>query len=74
MTEEVIMDRVAMAVDSPSAEIGARVGGAVALLACWRDRARQRRQLAQLDARQRADIGITRCDVARECAKPFWRA
>ncbi|HEV8028309.1 MAG TPA: DUF1127 domain-containing protein [Stellaceae bacterium] len=68
------MDRVVMAVDSPLAEIGARVVVVVALLSCWRDRAFQRRQLARLDARQRADIGITQCDVAQECAKPFWRA
>ena len=46
---------------------------ALALLACWRDRARERRQLARLDARGLADIGITRSEAARECAKPFWR-
>jgi uncharacterized protein YjiS (DUF1127 family) len=40
----------------------------------WRDRARQRRQLATLDDRMLADIGITRCDVMRECDKPFWEA
>ena len=72
------MDRVFVTVDTPLVEVGARIaarlGGAIALLSCWRDRARQRRQLAQLDARGRADLGVTRCDVARECAKPFWQA
>lgn len=48
------------------------VGRLAARLSCWRDRARERRQLAGLDARALADIGITRLDVARECAKPFW--
>ena len=40
----------------------------------WRDRVRQRRQLATLDDRLLADIGINRCDVMRECDKPFWEA
>jgi uncharacterized protein YjiS (DUF1127 family) len=46
----------------------------LATLVRWRDRARQRRQLAQLDARGWADIGVTRSDAIKECAKPFWRA
>jgi uncharacterized protein YjiS (DUF1127 family) len=45
-----------------------------ALLACWRARAQERRLLAALDQRQLADIGVTRLDASRECAKPFWRA
>jgi uncharacterized protein YjiS (DUF1127 family) len=49
------------------------VGRIAARLSCWRDRIRGRRQLAGLDARALADIGITRLDAARECAKPFWR-
>jgi uncharacterized protein YjiS (DUF1127 family) len=46
-----------------------------ALVECisrWRNRARQRRQLATLDDRMLADIGINRCDVMRECDKHFW--
>jgi uncharacterized protein YjiS (DUF1127 family) len=45
-----------------------------ALVACWRDRARQRQLLAALDDRALADIAVTRLEAARECAKPFWRA
>ena len=45
----------------------------IALLRCWRDRARERRILARLDDRLLADIGITRLEQARECEKPFWR-
>jgi uncharacterized protein YjiS (DUF1127 family) len=37
------------------------------------DRPRQRRTLADLDDRMLRDLGITRSDVLRECAKPFWR-
>jgi uncharacterized protein YjiS (DUF1127 family) len=44
----------------------------VECLSRWRNRARQRRQLATLDDRMLADIGINRCDVMRECAKRFW--
>jgi uncharacterized protein YjiS (DUF1127 family) len=44
-----------------------------ALLRLWRSRTRERRHLARLDERMLRDIGITRLDAARECAKPFWR-
>jgi uncharacterized protein YjiS (DUF1127 family) len=71
------MDRALAALDRAPAEtcarVGVPIGRAIALLSRWRDRMRQRRQLAQLNARERADIGITRLDAARECAKPFWR-
>ena len=40
----------------------------------WSQRARQRRDLANLTERERADIGVTSEQVAREAAKPFWRA
>lgn len=40
----------------------------------WRQRARQRRQLATLSDRQLDDIGISRAQADCESAKPFWRA
>lgn len=40
----------------------------------WRRRSRGRRELAQLDAKTRRDIGVTAAEIARECRKPFWRA
>jgi uncharacterized protein YjiS (DUF1127 family) len=43
------------------------------ILLAWQDRAAQRRALAELDDRLLKDIGLTRADVDRECAKPFWR-
>ena len=36
-------------------------------------RGRTRRRLARLDPHLLEDIGLTRDDVVRECAKPFWR-
>ena len=39
----------------------------------WKARSRQRKQLALLDNRLLEDIGLTKADVKREIAKPFWR-
>ncbi|HSA82406.1 MAG TPA: DUF1127 domain-containing protein [Geminicoccaceae bacterium] len=39
----------------------------------WAERARQRRQLAELNDYMLHDIGLTRADVAGETGKPFWR-
>lgn len=43
------------------------------LFGAWRERARQRRALAELDDRMLRDIGVTRRAAVQECAKPFWR-
>jgi len=40
----------------------------------WRDRERQRRELAQWTERDLHDIGLSRSDVVYEVEKPFWRA
>jgi uncharacterized protein YjiS (DUF1127 family) len=47
---------------------------AITALALWRERGRQRRALAGLDAARLRDIGRSRQEVAQECAKPIWRA
>ena len=39
----------------------------------WAERARQRRQLAELDDYMLRDIGLTRADVANEIRKTFWQ-
>ncbi len=39
----------------------------------WRERARQRRQLLELNDRLLRDIGIDRINAVREGTKPFWR-
>jgi uncharacterized protein YjiS (DUF1127 family) len=43
-------------------------------LALWHHRHRSRRQLATLDDRELADIGLSRTERWVECDKPFWRA
>jgi uncharacterized protein YjiS (DUF1127 family) len=39
----------------------------------WRDRARSRHLLLQLDDHMLRDVGLNRSDVDRECAKHFWQ-
>ncbi len=46
----------------------------VLALAVWRQRARARRDLAQMDARSLHDIGISPAAAAYESGKPFWQA
>jgi uncharacterized protein YjiS (DUF1127 family) len=38
----------------------------------WTDRARQRRQLAELSDHMLRDLGLTRADAWAEADKPFW--
>lgn len=40
----------------------------------WRERQRQRRELAQWTERDMHDVGISWSDIAHEVEKPFWRA
>ncbi|UVE17956.1 DUF1127 domain-containing protein [Pseudomonas sp. LS44] len=44
-----------------------------ACLARWTENRRTRRQLAQLDDRLLADVGITRSERLAELDKPFWK-
>jgi uncharacterized protein YjiS (DUF1127 family) len=69
------------ATDAPTRFGGAAFSGVPALvrrgietLAVWRERARSRAELAALDARQLADIGLSTADAWTEISKPFWRA
>jgi uncharacterized protein YjiS (DUF1127 family) len=45
----------------------------VATLRAWRQRLRERDQLARLDDRMLSDIGLTRADAEYLASKPFWR-
>ncbi len=47
---------------------------AVRTLLTWQERDQQRRALAQLDARMRKDVGLSRAEVDLELRKPFWSA
>ncbi len=40
----------------------------------WRERQRQRRELAQWTDRDLHDVGLSRSDIVHEAEKPFWRA
>ncbi|WIM12213.1 DUF1127 domain-containing protein [Enhydrobacter sp.] len=43
-------------------------------LSLWRDRSRSRRQLALLDDRALADVGLSRAEQWKESRKRFWQA
>jgi len=43
------------------------------ILATWRRRARERRELANLDHRTIRDLGISPSAIQFEANKPFWR-
>ena len=43
------------------------------ILASWRRRARERRELATLDSRTVRDLGLSPSDIQFEVNKPFWR-
>jgi uncharacterized protein YjiS (DUF1127 family) len=42
-------------------------------LRLWRSRIRERRAFPVLDERELRDLRLSRWDVERELAKPFWR-
>ena len=44
------------------------------ILATWRQRARQRKELSTLDSRTLRDLGLSANDVNFEINKPFWRS
>jgi uncharacterized protein YjiS (DUF1127 family) len=46
----------------------------VDLVLTWQDRARERRELGRLTDRDLNDIGLSRAEITREAAKPFWHA
>ena len=43
------------------------------VLAIWRRRARERRELATLDRRTIRDLGLSASEIQFEASKPFWR-
>jgi uncharacterized protein YjiS (DUF1127 family) len=40
----------------------------------WHQRQIERRQLAELSARDLHDVGLSWSDIVHEAEKPFWRA
>jgi len=45
-----------------------------AILKVWRDRRRQRFELAQWTDRDLHDVGLSWSDIVQEAEKPFWQA
>ncbi len=45
----------------------------LAVFRLWRDRARTRHALAEIDARSLRDAGIAPAQAAFEASQPFWR-
>ena len=43
------------------------------LIRLWRERARTRRRLRELEDHLLADIGVARSEAVTEAAKPFWQ-
>ena len=64
-----ILPRHAAALDA----LGDATGWILATLHQWRQRARERAEIATLDERTLADIGLTRGDAEFLANKPFWR-
>lgn len=52
----------------------ARIADLGILFRLWRQRAVERRMAAQFSDRDLWDAGLTRGDICRELARPFWRA
>ena len=50
------------------------LAGYAAAMLRWYDRAWQRRQLKNMDARMLDDIGVTRAQAIEEARKPVWSA
>ena len=46
----------------------------VAVIAMWQTRAKQRRELLEMEPWVLRDLGLSKADAAAESAKPFWRA
>ncbi len=56
--------------------LGSRTGRAAwpwRLLETWRERSRERAQLAGLSLRELRDMGLSPGDAREEAGKPFWR-
>ncbi|MHB1219984.1 MAG: DUF1127 domain-containing protein [Alphaproteobacteria bacterium] len=47
--------------------------GAIALVTTWHSRAKQRRELLELEPWAMRDLGLSKTQVVEEAAKPFWR-
>ena len=58
---------------SRSSRVAGAISGAIETLLVWRERRRERRDLASLNDQMLHDVGLTRADIEREYRKPFWQ-
>jgi uncharacterized protein YjiS (DUF1127 family) len=61
-------------VGSDDSQLRYAVKRALVTLQIWRERVRQRRELAQWTDHDLHDVGLSWSDIALEIKKPFWRA
>ncbi len=59
---------------SPNVPLAGTFAAFSQVLATWRRRAQERRELADLDYRTIRDLGISPSDIRFEANKPFWRS
>lgn len=52
--------------------VGSVAAWVARLLGRWRNRIKERQALAMMDARDLRDVGLSRWEIERELAKPFW--
>lgn len=57
---------------SPRISLSAMLGRSWASVEQWRERARQRRHLAEMSVAMLKDIGISASAARAEASKPFW--
>ncbi|MBR0567430.1 DUF1127 domain-containing protein [Azoarcus sp. L1K30] len=58
---------------APRASVIEWIGRAASIVSIWRLRARQRRELRELDDAILRDVGISRAEANFGADKPFWR-
>ena len=56
-----------------SFSLAQKIASAACVVQLWMDRHHQRKQLAKLDSRQLADMGLNPMQVSQEIKKPFWK-
>lgn len=66
------MERMTTAERSAFNSITCALVHAVAQIRRWRQLHRERAEMASLSDDRLRDIGLSRCDVRRESARPFW--
>jgi uncharacterized protein YjiS (DUF1127 family) len=66
--------RMSKTVGSDGSQLSDAVKRAFVTLQIWRERVRQRRELAQWTDHDLHDVGLSWSDIALEIKKSFWRA